>query len=414
MIDDENIYFNSLEIMSTNELFSLRKQILLNAATESAKDYRSPLELSNTKNRLNDLFGYQYAYERGMNISLLEEKFNYFKDQRTESTIFSSGMGAIVNSLDTFLESKQAHVPLKVVFWGGYFETVQKLKKNYFLFDLLILESVDELYRVVSKGDFDILMIEPVPFSFTKKTYIHFPTLLNALQNFKTSSKIRLLIFDTTLTTMNLLPIKEIFDLNLYSKGLIVDVIQSLQKLNQFGLELSGGGLAISSVNSEFERQFIKNKKINRNLSGQNITVEQFLVLSTPFISSETTVKKFVDIILDKNEYLFQRLNQCNSDNVSIVMPRLILKEKVINAPFVLITSSDKEEINKLLHIIGNASISISYGTSFGFLDSRYDYIIQDFVTGESFIRISMGFFTSKTEINQIANLINVWGSNVR
>lgn len=239
-----------------------------------------------------------------MNIDILEEKFNYLKKHGTESTIYSSGMSAIVNSLDTFLESKQAHIPLKVFFWGGYFETVQKLKKNYFLYDLSILKSVDELYEVISDGIFDILIIEPVPFSFTEK-YIYFPTLLNALRSFKPDNKVRLLIFDITLITINLFPAKEIFDLNMHKKGLIVDMIQSLQKLNQFGLELSSGGLSISSVRTEFEKQFIKNKKINRDLSGQNLTIEQFFVLSTPFISNSTMTKNYVDTILKKIVYYF-------------------------------------------------------------------------------------------------------------
>lgn len=413
MIDEQNMYFESIENMTEDDFLTLRKKIILHAAIESSKDYRSPLELPATKNRLNNIFGYQYAYERGMNIDILEEKFNYLKKHGTESTIYSSGMSAIVNSLDTFLESKQAHIPLKVFFWGGYFETVQKLKKNYFLYDLSILKSVDELYEVISDGIFDILIIEPVPFSFTEK-YIYFPTLLNALRSFKPDNKVRLLIFDITLITINLFPAKEIFDLNMHKKGLIVDMIQSLQKLNQFGLELSSGGLSISSVRTEFEKQFIKNKKINRDLSGQNLTIEQFFVLSTPFISNSTMTKNYVDTILKKNCLLFQQLKKCDSNTISIVLPQIVLSEGVINTPFVLITSSNTKHLNRLLRLISNSSLAISYGTSFGFLNSRYDYIIEDFVTGKSFIRISIGFLTREIEINEIANLINKWRLDVR
>lgn len=112
--------------------------------------------------------------------------------------------------------------------------------------------------------------------------------------------------------------------------------------------------------------------------------------------------------------FIISTIKKCDSNTISIVLPQIVLSEGVINTPFVLITSSNTKHLNRLLRLISNSSLAISYGTSFGFLNSRYDYIIEDFVTGKSFIRISIGFLTREIEINEIANLINKWRLDVR
>lgn len=402
--------------------WKFRTELLIKSRDVEINNYRSPEQTNNNMNFIKERIGNDFVYERSLKCTDIEKKYTKkidgHKDWINETLIMNSGMSCISNCFTILISSiLKKNSKIKVLMMPGYFETTELLSLYRKEIELVICETLENFYKVIREGDYDLVFIEPVTFSIDMNT-VDIQELLSAILSGIKKNKMRFFIFDNTLINNINFPIKLIQEVLSHIPNVIVYCIQSLLKLNQVGLEFANGGVMQISCNknyledTEYYKLIEKSKSI-RDIFGQTPNSNQLSLLSNEFIFDEGITQLYTDRIFMNNHKVARYLYD-KSDFNKVTHPSLNSKNfsSINAAPFIILELKDSSLKNylKFTTLIKKENqyykLGCNYGTSFGFQNTRYDVIEYDRHSGKSFLRLSIGAF-DENNIDEIAELFS-------
>ena len=391
-------------ILSDFELFTfekeIRKCILINNVDEP---YKSPVK------RKHWIETTPFDYERALPPERLEKKYmNQMKYMPRFITCYRSGMSAIYASISVISSLWRNMTKINVGVLAYYFETKSIFEayvdKQHFIVNYFL--SPDDLYNAVETNmDVDCLFVEMMDVNL-KQENTQLELIRAALLNRK-SKKPLIIIIDNTL-------VFDSFDVETLLKdcftNIVIIVVRSCLKLDQFGLELSNLGV-IEFYCKDDSLDYINIKKMFcsfRALTGLSITYsDEKILLSDIFIQKE--IFEYSKTIKQNTEKLFMKIRGSTRTNIK----EILYKQ---GAPFILISLNKKELheyeafVQDVVMYVEKKTGYIVQGTSFGFRHTRIETIMYS--KDNYGIRISPGYYWGVTSDLLIEYLMKAEGEH--
>lgn len=343
------------------------------------------------------IYAFQNDYQRYKVDSInLEKEFSKNNSNINNIIIFNSGIGAFQTLINSFSDFEFEKILASNYL---YFEikNILKTKENIYFFNY---ESLEEIKELIIKNEPKYLFIDPVSNTTNLKI---FPIIeLIKLLSYNYSKEI-VIISDITL---NIDFISEIEELSI-PKNINLYLFRSLQKYDQFGLDLVTGGVIFhigknSVINLEEKKQY---GTMPTEISIK--TLEKFsLELSKYKFYRSAHNSLILSSFLDKNrfnvieEVNYPLLNNKYKDNY-LYIPIFFFK---INQFFLL--EDCQFLLNLLIEKAKELKISLLIGSSFGFNISRI-MIISDEISNSIYFRFSSGIETF-IEVEKIKELLEL------
>ncbi|MFK9098515.1 hypothetical protein ACJEBH_15275 [Pseudomonas guariconensis] len=355
----------------------LRKRFLLHAAEFASRTWLTPPTGSHIGFPGTDET-YRYCYDRQHVAHLLERRLNAPSTRlgRIERAcfLFGSGMAAI-NTLLQSLAYVTEPAKRRLGVFAGYFETHSLIRFSAFAEQWARLRTTDELANLVRTGEFSILFIEPVQYSWSFET-LDWDYLIEAIAE---SADPPIIVLDTTLVG-SADSLDALLSRLIGSNCPIVVRVRSGLKLDQEGLELASVGVlewwARPDCAAESERLAYILETF-RTISGAGLCRSAACALSAPFVFDEQRTQQYSDGILQSNRRLFEALTPTGDIFKEAVFPSLPW-----NSPFVLLRLRQEEDggYELLAHLLmreaQRRNLDWIMSGSFGFRTERFETIL--------------------------------------
>ncbi|MFI9847932.1 hypothetical protein ACIHFD_63740 [Nonomuraea sp. NPDC051941] len=374
---------------------TLRSLLLRRAHAMSEQRFRSPDTMLRTV--LPSGCELDHSYERNMTASHLEARLAAAVAEHVptgwalESVAFSSGMAAlthVLQSLIHMMHPTEAH-PLKIAYWGDYFET--DLLLEYLASSAVSHEKIppSALTDPASFSGADVLLVEPVRYSRTLDVLPLRRWLRAWAQD---PARPRVVIADTTLISPAW-PMRQVLEAMAGRDAVTFIEVRSALKLDQQGLELANLGVAnvlhhqgmVGGVPRAGE--LAKVLRLVRGVTGAGPSAADIAALDAPFLFRPAWHRRHAGQVYANNRYVAERLATVSGVFSSVVHPSLASENDIIrDAPFVIIElAEDSAEdsvanhgfvLGVLRHAAAIRGIRLVHGASFGFRSHRFDAVI--------------------------------------
>lgn len=406
--------------------FSFRKELLSDYFDSDLSYFRSPIQNQADSLRLKSSVGEDFTYERGSEYPQIEKEFNNYNLFSNEMNnweqspiLFNSGMSAISTLLMFIGNSFLPRTRKKILVFGTYFEVGKLLDGYQNLFEVTYASDANDLIKKIRTDNFDVLYIEPIAWDFTLKR-IEINLLLSIFSEFK-FVKLRFLFLDVTLSGILQFPIGKILKSIGCKFPIVVLEASSLLKMDQFGLELSNGGITMLYSHKKYSSyidfsQLVQQLKIIRGNSGHSLDMLGMQVFNTRFMHSKVLQNSYANQIKENMLLFINFVESLTENSLDRQHQSLSLIYSIDSclynvAPFCLFrlrTNKSKEIYMNLMRQIIKLSrrenIYINVGTSFGFQNTRIDMIEYN-KNFSFFIRLSIGAFETNKNIYKLAQI---------
>ncbi|RCW65895.1 hypothetical protein [Saliterribacillus persicus] len=356
----------------------------------------------------------KYGYERCLEPDFLEERIHEVYSEWTGFTLlFSSAMSSIttvLNMINKVLNKKMVNG----CFVGGYFESYN-LFNNYNIFGTKI-DIVNDTFHLIKENveELDFYIIEPVKYNL-ELDITDLEDLLDKLNNME-SNKAVFLIIDITLLG-NSFDKQSILNALFHKGNILVFFVKSGIKLDQNGFEFANCGML--SMYASIEQYNLVRKlegylKSFRATTGVGISGKDLSLLDFPSFGKDKVHSEKIlyntsvlakEIKLE-NDFIFQH----------IAHPTYKSELSYAKSPMVFLRVNTSEEsdckfiIDYIREKIKEITLSIEVGNSFGFRQTRVEYIKTLEKDPKFIIKIAPGsyrgliFYKIIDTINYISN----------
>lgn len=351
----------------------------------------------------NKIYAFYNDYQRyRINTNLIESIFNDRKKDingaKKTTYILNSGMASLmtlVNSFANFAYSKKI---------GGnnlYFESfsILKYQQNIQFFEE---ENIDQILEHIEKNNPEYLFFDPVVNSY-KMAIFDFHKLFNYYKK-NISDKNISIIIDTSLCL-------DLFDLSLFFKdffpeNLSIYLYRSLQKMDQFGLDISQGGIITHYGNNE--SMIDSYRQMGTTPSEKSILNFEIMSHFLP----ETKLERHSRNTLILFDYL-SNLKSNLIENVFHPSKNLATFKAYHQTPLLyfslknFFTLEDNNYfLQELLAISKENNFFINLGTSFGFNSTRI-MLVSFNDSNEIYFRLAFGMETI-SEVYKLIDILNI------
>lgn len=358
----------------------------------------SPISTINNIKNQSKILGDNYTYQRLMTYSKIENKFKCLFEEHEEwisdIMLFNCGMSSIITIINTFLQGNK-NKKINILSSYGYFESKYYIENLNFPVKSFFAKNHKDFIKIIKEIDIDILFLEPITYNVDMQE-LNLEKIIREFDNsVKKSSKIKMIIIDITIIHSLQFSLKNLQ--KLIKTNVILCTVQSLTKLNQFGLELINLGCGYISThkkNSKIQNEFSKYCKKYRSLMGVNVPLFDLQIINNSCFYSIELISIYINKVFENNQYVYSKLNNKLfkhikfSENYKIPFMIIILKEDY------------EEKYDEFINAIRklNKNKCFNYGSSFGFYNSRYEKIIYDLKSYKCFLKISIGYNVAPLE----------------
>lgn len=445
----DNIYFNLKKITKKDlTTYNIKKLDFLNEQIILLKNSLDSINLNRLNNKSREIFknfitlitsqswqspdyGYNIHQQHGITQKKIYSFYNDYQRYRTDSKeiedllsseytnilevnkkayLFNSGMSAFLCLINSF---KNFDNKLKIASKNLYFEidSFLKYQENIKFFNN---ENFDQIISCIKKNQPHYLFFDLLP-NTPKLKIFKLKNLFDYYINNPTSQEINIII-DTTLNFINF-DISMYFDNN-FPPNLNIFLYRSLQKLDQYGLDIVSSGLLVHYGNSKLNIDGIRQMGFTAT-EEQCLTLKLFprdhlnyrfkiicrnSLLIAKYLSNlkndtlEHVYHPLLEVNVKNKEYSLEKnINLTDSINIKD-SPLFYLK---LNSYFNL--EDNNIFIKEFLDICKSENIPIILGTSFGFNISRLMLISDS--ENNIFIRFSLGM----ENISEVLSICNIF-----
>jgi hypothetical protein len=341
-----------------------------------------------------------HTYERFMYPFPLEEAGRRYRSApdgcEVDHVVFRSGISAIAAILQLCAASTRriTRSPATFVSWSSYFETRSLLR-------MLAAtgsrwhhaESQDALYGRLSRGEADVVLVEPVAYELLEP--LNHARFLEAWNS--GAGRARILVIDTTLTG-ELWPLRRLLA-GMVTPPWVTAQVSSLIKLDQQGLEFSNGGLVSLFGDSDAVTSVAEMLRKTRSVMGTGPTYYEVAALDLPVVLDRQSHLEYCAAVFSANEVLARSVAEDNRLFSRIDHPSLRRGPDVepCVAPFVLfhLPGAGLDTYIRLQDLVDaearRMGLTLVKGASFGFRSHRTEAIGFDVAAGRAVLKVAMG-----------------------
>lgn len=312
---------------------------------------------------------------------------------------FSSGMASLVQVVQTlgYLLGPTAQNPVRLDFWGDYFETGIMLE--YLSGPGLRLRKLGRETGPANGAEAaDVLLVEPIRYNWTLDA-LDVPGLVADWR--RGPRRAPVIVVDTTLSSPTW-PTHAFLDALASPLGapLVIEVRSGL-KLDQQGLEIANLGVVDifqheRSINPALSVQVVEQSlKLARGIAGACLPAAAVAALDAPFLLDERWTRRHVGSLFQHNARLADRLASATGGLFEAVAHPSIGGSA--SGPFVVVGLREDglEDHGFLLavirHEVARRGLVAVYGSSFGFRTARFETIIPRASEGNGLFKVSAG-----------------------
>ncbi|MFB7255375.1 hypothetical protein [Streptomyces nojiriensis] len=349
------------------------------------------------------------GYERSLPVDALEQKLASQSREpsggwRRRTVAFSSGMAAIANVLQslTYMLKPSEEKPIRVDFWGDYFETGALLE---------YLSGTTMQTRKIAPHDLaavwsgpepsDVVLIEPIRYNWSLDA-LDVSRLVNGWRRGPVRTPI--IVVDTTLASPAW-PTSAFLDALVSPSGapLVVEVRSGL-KLDQQGLEVSNLGVVDifqhdRAMNSALTLEHVEETiKAARGITGACPSAASAAALDAPFLLDDQWTRIHSGLLFRNNAWLAENLADATHGVFqSFAHPSLSEGFGRANAPFIVCELRENTLDNHAVlqavvqEEIERRRLNVVYGNSFGFRTTRFDLIVPRKSEGNALFKVAAG-----------------------
>jgi len=353
----------------------------------------------------------RYSYERNLPTETIERKIasraaTLPQGWERRTVAFSSGMAAITNVLHSiaYLLAPTEARPLRIGFWGDYFETDLALEYVSSTIVRPCKLGPDELARAWDgTRTLDVVLIEPTRYNWTLDA-VDASALVNGWR--RGPGRVPVIVLDTTLTSPAW-PTAAVLDALVTSGGapLVIEVRSGL-KLDQQGLELANLGIVEifqheRSINPELTASRVEEVcRLARGTAGTSLPLASSAALDAPFILNERWTRLHSGRMFQHNAWFAERLAEEGADRglfSAIAHPALGSGGSRAVSPFtVLHLREDGLDNHGMLlavirHEVARRGLHAVHGSSFGFRTTRFETIVPRKSRGAGLFKVAAG-----------------------
>lgn len=346
----------------------------------------------------------KHGYERNLPAVQLEERLarrcTDLPDGWSCRTLaFSSGMAGLTHVVQTlnYLLGSASGPPVRLDFWGSYFET--DIMLEYLSGPGMKSRKLDATRAPVDGSEaIDVLLVEPVRYNWTLDALDPGHLVAQWRRGPHRASSI---VLDTTLSSPAW-PTRSILAGLVSQAGapLVVEVRSGL-KLDQQGLEIANLGIVDifthdNSIQPALSGELVaQTLSLARGTSGACLGVAATAALDAPFLLNERWTRRHAGAVYHHNARLADRIDSaCGAFFETVAHPSLVGSA---NAPFIVIGLREDGLDNHgfllavVRHEVERRGLAVVYGSSFGFRCSRFETIIPRVAEGNGLFKISAG-----------------------
>ena len=341
-----------------------------------------------------------FGYERDLDPRNIERKLAQMQSgsrswQRAHLA-FSSGQSAlacIALALRELLPKARAEAPLRILHYGGYFETAA-LFRLYERSGLYRYESWAAA-QILPQEPPDVVVFEPVYYDGSIGLVAGEIEILQRLLSGADNPIV--VIIDTTLIGLG-------FPLGAFLAGLpkfngLVVALRSGLKLDQAGLELANVGLA--SIFGKLQGTMSAASLADalreiRTLTGANLSFDAVNALDFPWCLNASYMSGYCDRVFVNNARFASALSEAGNFGQVTHPQRHVHAPVWAQAPFCVLQLRDHRPANyrgladQIMEASRRRCIKLDQGGSFGFRGHRFDVIFPEDET-PPFIRVALG-----------------------
>ncbi len=430
----KNLRSRMLDLMSDPEIETLPGEQTLDEVTNQLRQlwmwiahqfsdphFKSPPQPNVT--RLPSGQTINYSYERNIEPDILEKRVAAYRPVppgwHADHVLFSSGMAGLATFLQSYLSMVRptSQAPLKLVMWGGYFETHALLELlSHDAFSCCRTKTQASLWNTIVQGDADVLLLEPVSYDWDMEV-LDLQKLVS-LGWQRQTKKAKVIVIDTTLVGESI-PRQQLFtDLAGSPPTLFVQLSSGL-KLDQQGLEFSNVGI-VSIYTFEQENrnpkasQFAQYLRSIRQIVGSGLSMDEIALLDVPFFLDRKSMSEYAKAVFLNNAQLAQSIKIEGGIFSRISHPSLSWKADLpwAHAPFVILHLAEDTLVNHslLLSVVDyearRRGLSLTPGGSFGFRNHRFEVILPRLSDKGGLFKVAMGARNGPSR-NGVIELLN-------
>jgi hypothetical protein len=329
-----------------------------------------------------------YIYERALKPAALEERLRAARPSpagwESDHLVVSSGMAALGLWLQGYasLVRAPARDPVRLAFWGGYFETeiiLEMLRGAGFVWRPS--PSPRALAETTLRGASDVLLVEPVTYDWDLRV-LDLDLLLDAWR--RRPARPSVLVVDPTLVGPTF-PLDGLLAALHEAPPKLLAVAASGSKLEQQGLELCNVGLlsiySRSGSTPSASRVGAYLRKLRSSL-GVAPSVDDLALLQAPFFLDQARAAAYGERVYAANARLARSALATNGLFARVAHPaRRGAAQPWAVAPFVVLhVREDTAANHRLLHRVlrheaVRRGLTLVEGSSFGFRGHRVETI---------------------------------------
>jgi hypothetical protein len=348
----------------------------------------------------------QHSYERNLPSVAIEAKLASRcpalpEGWQRRTLAFSSGMAGLTQVVQTlgYLLGPTAEQPVRLHFWGDYFET--DIMLEYLSGPGFTHRKLDRSTTPAGGAEaVDVLLVEPVRYNWTLDA-LDVPGMVANWR--RGPRRAPVIVLDTTLSSP-LWPTPAVLAALASPAGapLVIEVRSGL-KLDQQGMEIANLGVVDifryeRSLNPKLTVDLVAGSlALARSTAGVCLPAAAVAALDVPFLLDERWTRRHAGSLFQHNARLADRLSSATGGLfASVAHPSL---DGVAHGPFVVISLREDEDCLEnhglLLAVIRHEAVRRGlvavYGSSFGFRTSRFETIIPRVSDGHGLFKVSAG-----------------------
>lgn len=351
----------------------------------------------------------QHSYERNLPADAVEAKLARrcpeLPDGWHRATLaFGSGMAALSQVVQglTYLLAPTERRPLRLDFWGDYFET--DILLEYLSGPTVVPRklSADGLARSWSGPPApDVLLLEPVRYNWSLDA-LDLNLLVNGWR--RATARPPVIVLDTTLVSPAWQTAAFLKAMTSPGGAPLVIEVRSGLKLDQQGLEVTNLGVVdvfqhADTINPELTASRVAQiLRLSRGTVGAALPAAAVAALDAPFLLDEQWTRIHSGRLFRNNARLAERMAGSTGGLFSSVAhPSLSAGAWRANAPFVVVELRENtlEDHGLLLavirHEVARRGLDAVHGSSFGFRATRYESIVPRKVKGTGLFKVAAG-----------------------
>lgn len=351
----------------------------------------------------------RHGYERSLPASVLEARL---ADRvplagtgwRSESVAFGCGMAAIDTVLSTLAHmlAPTATRPLRIDFWGDYFETALLLEYRRGEAVRPRHLAPGNLAQAWSAPDAaDILLIEPVRYNWDLDA-LDLPALVAGWRG--SPHRPRIILLDTTLSAAAW-PTRALLDALAGPHGapLVIELRSGL-KLDQQGLELANSGVADVFMHERPlpglppREALLTTLRLVRGTTGTGLRAADLATLDVPFAFEAAWTRRHCGQVFRNNAAVAAALAESTGGLFAgVAHPSLRSGGTVRHAPFVVARLREDTLGNHGLLLaalraeVAAAGLLVTHGSSFGFRRPRFETIVPQVAAEQGLFKFAAG-----------------------